>query len=272
MKNLLLISLLFVIIISKAQITLENYYTNASVVSFVRLSPTDNKWAVIDANTIKLYNLNHSLYKTIPIIGAPVEAWNVMYISKSLFDTDSTTIEYMVDPNDFPIGPKIYREDGTLLFSEAGLAVCAFGTTGPNPMRPIDWNAIIETIEGPKMILAHFTSGAQIDGFKVFGLPGVYYPCGISPLNTTENRIELSNSYPNPTNSTTKIDYTLPNGVNKGEIIFYDTQGKEVKRFNVDRTFNSLLISTEDLQSGIYYYNLQTVQGNSGAKKLVTVK
>ncbi|MCE9538103.1 MAG: T9SS type A sorting domain-containing protein, partial [Bacteroidetes bacterium] len=78
--------------------------------------------------------------------------------------------------------------------------------------------------------------------------------------------------YPNPTNSSTKIDYTLPNGINKGEIVFYDTQGKEVKRFNVDNTFNSLEISTEDLRSGIYYYNLQTAQGNSGAKKLVTVK
>jgi hypothetical protein len=33
-----------------------------------------------------------------------------------------------------------------------------------------------------------------------------------------------------------------------------------------------LQITTEDLQSGIYYYNLLTTQGNSGAKKLVTVK
>jgi hypothetical protein len=272
MKNLFLISLLFITIITKGQITLEQDYNNVPLVSFVRLSLTDNKWAVIDTNSITLYNLNHSLYTTIPIVGAPVYPSDIMYISKGLFDTDTTTIEYMVDNVTDTLGwnVKIYREDGALLFSEPGFSTESAGSIYSIPIRPIDWNAIVMTINGPKMILSHLSSG-NIDGFKIYSLPGSYYPNGISQ-NMTENRMQLSNSYPNPTNSTTKIDYALPNGIAKGEIVFYDTQGKEVKRFNVDRTFNSLLISTEDLQSGIYYYNLQTTQGISEAKKLVTIK
>ncbi len=68
----------------------------------------------------------------------------------------------------------------------------------------------------------------------------------------------ISNAYPNPNNGSTKIDYILPNGVNEGEVVFYNLMGNEVKRFKVDRTFNTLLISTKDIAAGTYYYQLQT--------------
>jgi hypothetical protein len=269
MKKLFLISMLFIAIITNGQI-LEQDYNNVPLVSFVRLSFADNKWAVIDSNYITLYNMNHSLYKTIPIVGAPVSPRDVLFISKNLFDTDSSTIEYMVDPVTYS-GAKIYMEDGTLIFSEPGYSANNGGSFNSNPMRPLNWSPIVITSEGTKMILMSFVYMSP-NKFKIYSLPGIYLPTGISELGSWENRVSLSNSYPNPTRSFTKVDYILPNGVSTGEIVFYDTQGKEVKRFNVDNTFNSLQISTEDLQSGIYYYNLQTTQGNSGAKKLITVK
>ncbi|MBI5219458.1 MAG: T9SS type A sorting domain-containing protein [Bacteroidia bacterium] len=64
----------------------------------------------------------------------------------------------------------------------------------------------------------------------------------------------------------------LPNGINQGEIVFYDIQGKEIKRFKVDKTFNSLLISTADIPAGTYFYQLQTDAQNSGGKKMVVIK
>jgi uncharacterized repeat protein (TIGR03803 family) len=80
------------------------------------------------------------------------------------------------------------------------------------------------------------------------------------------------NIYPNPNNGSAKIDYTLPPGVNEGEIVFYNLQGMEVKRFKVDRTFNTLLISTKDIAAGTYYYQLQTSGESSGGKKMVVIK
>ena len=82
----------------------------------------------------------------------------------------------------------------------------------------------------------------------------------------------ISNPYPNPSISTTQIDYDLPKGINQGEIVFYNLQGKEVKRFKVDKTFNTLLISTSDLAAGTYYYQLQTTTQNSEGKKMVVIK
>jgi len=105
---------------------------------------------------------------------------------------------------------------------------------------------------------------------KVFDLGGT--------LSTAVDRVNhpantgLGNAYPNPTANTTTIPYTLPQGTNQGELVFYNVQGIEVKRFKVDNTFSTLLISTTDIPSGTYYYQL-LINGNaSAAKKMVVVK
>ena len=80
------------------------------------------------------------------------------------------------------------------------------------------------------------------------------------------------NVYPNPAVNSTRVNYELPKGANEGEIIFYNLQGNEVKRFKVDRTFESLLISTSDLAAGTYYYRLQTAAQSSEGKKMIVIK
>jgi len=97
-------------------------------------------------------------------------------------------------------------------------------------------------------------------------------PTGKTEINRNLDNWQISNSYPNPSNNYTRIDYQLPKDVKNGEIVFYNIQGKEVKRYKVDRTFNHLRISTTDLSPGTYYYNLQTLQGVSGGKKMVVIK
>ena len=110
---------------------------------------------------------------------------------------------------------------------------------------------------------------------KVFSLPGTlsaYIAEANNNLLATQMQSSVSNPYPNPAVNTTKIDYTLQEGINEGEIVFYDLQGNEVKRFKVDKTFNTLLISTADIAAGTYYYQLQTAAQNSEGKKMVVIK
>ena len=52
-----------------------------------------------------------------------------------------------------------------------------------------------------------------------------------------------------------KKNYHLPNGINEGEIVFYDINGKEIKRYRVDNTFNTLIINNSDLPAGTYLYH-----------------
>ena len=128
---------------------------------------------------------------------------------------------------------------------------------------------IFNTSHGTEMILSYHNGQA-----KIFSLPGTL-PAGIQEENKQLIAMQagkVSNAYPNPNNGSTKIDYTLPHGVNEGEIVFYNLMGNEVKRFKVDKTFNTLLISTKDIAAGTYYYQLQTTGESSGGKKMVVIK
>lgn len=280
MKNIILIMIVFAIKVN-AQITLEHTYDSAGYnngnnwqqLYVVKLEVDGDKIVFADkANKlIKLYNLNHTLWKTVSFANATdlnstYNKQNIMYISQHLFDTDDE-IEFLYIDNDAAAQTlfitQVINEDGNLIFTANGQAPRLIASA-PQEQLPI-----YNTSSGTKMILS---GGFNDSKAYVYSLIGTLSTGIVAAPNSELNQLRTSFPYPNPTNSTTKIDYTLPNGVNTGEIIFYDTQGKEVKRFDVDNTFNSLEISTEDLQSGIYYYNLQTAQGNSEAKKLITIK
>ena len=209
--------------------------------------------------------MNHVLVKTISLVGLPssingINYKNVLYLSQQLFNTDNK-IEFMYCvPTSGTAGfyTGIYNEDGTLLFSDTG-NVAIF------PNVPLQQYPIYNTPNGTKMILSYSNGHA-----KVFGLGGT-----LSTAIEQKSHAFVStmgNAYPNPTNSTTTIVYALPKGTMQGEVVFYNTQGTEVKRFKVDNTFNSLLISTTDIPAGTYYYQLQTGGNASGSKKLVVIK
>ncbi len=256
-------------IIVNAQIDLEAIYPNASLsgatnihFGIVNLGNLTYKYYFVnlDNSEITLYNLDHSIY--LPSIQIP-ETWNaynynILYIANTLFDCDSTNIEYLLSNRD-SVYVKIYREDGNMLFCFDSAQ--AYSAIGP----PLTHRyPIINTPAGAKMLLDYSDGSVR-----------VYSLCGSLPNkipNSIENNFGLSNSYPNPAKNYTRIDYQLPTGINKGEIVFYDAKGNEVKRFVVDRTFNHLRISTAELSSGTYFYNLQTSKGIVGAKKLVVIK
>lgn len=97
----------------------------------------------------------------------------------------------------------------------------------------------------------------------------------------TTLQVELANgsqpilyqNEPNPFSESTVIRYFIPEDLSgNAYYVFYDIQGKEIKNFKVDRTFNSLLISTSDIPSGTYYYQLQTNGQSSNGKKLIVIK
>ena len=216
-------------------------------------------------NNISIYNImNHALEKTISIANVPVGSGGVsdiLYLSEHLFNTDNK-IEFMTSCTSCSNGDTyytgIYNEDGTLLFSDT-----AFPAVRPN--FPLQQYPIYNTSNGTIMILSYRNGQA-----KVFGLAGTLTTAIYR--NSHAFAGNMGNAYPNPTASASTIPYTLPQGSNSGEVVFYNTSGSEVKRFKVDNTFNDLQITTSDIPAGTYYYQLQVAGNASGAKKLVVVK
>ena len=255
---------------AKSQILLEHKYDSASgykdnQLIIIKFELLGEQYVKINrqGNNISIYNLNHSLTKTISFAGYPphVGAYIVLYISQLLFDPD-TAIEFLYGYNDANSvsHTRIYKEDGTCIFIADSLY------SWDEFAIPQQQYTIYNTTAGTKMILSHYTN----DQAYVYSLPGT--------LTTAIDRSShsfagnMGNAYPNPTASASTIPYTLPQGTNNAEVVFYNTQGSEVKRFKVDNTFTDLQITTSDIPAGTYYYQLQVAGTASGAKKLVVVK
>lgn len=268
MKKIFLIILLFAAIITKGQITLEaTYDTASSNLYMVTLEVDGDKYVKVERQTfshraIILYNLNHSIWKTIDCSSFPkTDSCNgylnygrynfqVLYITQHLFDSDDG-IEFMYyntscgdDYNNVFTG--IYNEDGTAIFTQYGAAPSVQLNV------PIVFKPIYNTVNGTKMILSFPVTNQA----KVYSLPGTL---------TTSNMLLLDNShgaalfsaFPNPSSNQITIDYKLPLGTQKGEIVISDMNGKEIKKYSVDNSFSNLVIPTNELMKGMYLYSLK---------------
>jgi Secretion system C-terminal sorting domain len=278
-KIVYLIILLCALYNCKAQITYEATYQNAALfypsmpaeLGIVNLGSQDYKYYLFNKtlHSLKLYDLNHSLYLTVNVPAISSSSYLVQYISRSLFDCDSTTIEYLI--NGFsPNQVKIYRTDGTLLLAED--SAHAYSTVS-NAVT-VERNCIRTTPAGTKMMLDYDDGTARI--FALCGSLPCPIDCGGSEGGSTSvNQLYNTNSgnpYPNPSSNQTHIPYHLPQGEPTGEIIFYDLAGAEVKRYKVDTSFTELILTASDLAAGSYYYQLQTPHSKSEGKKLVVIK
>ncbi|HXB41585.1 MAG TPA: T9SS type A sorting domain-containing protein [Bacteroidia bacterium] len=279
MKGILLIIFVILFTETKSQIVFEFDHDSAS--TFAGGTPAlDDQLMIVNfeisgyqyvkinrhGKKICVYDMSHALLKTIDFSVFPqantANGAYLLYFSEQLFNLDSkkefmyTTWQGTVSPY---IYTGIYNEDGILLFSDTG-SVPIFGSV------PLQQYPIYNTTSGTKMILSYKNGHA-----KVFSLTGTL-TTAIGTFNAQLVNSMISNPHPNPTNDATTIEYKIPEGVNQEEIVFYNLQGTEIKRFKVDKTFNSLLISTTDIPAGTYYYQLQTSGNTSAGKKMVVVK
>lgn len=263
--TVLIVTLFFLSGICKSQISLEHSflasskYTNASVVN---LSHSGYKYVVQDEinYTVKLYNLNHSFWKTIPLnIPVGYTIIQVRDISETLFNLD-TLLElaysyYRTQPTiDFVY--KIINENNNILLTIPNCKYAYAVSTGAN---------------GWKLI-------AEIDSTNSYSIASnnIYSLVGTMPIMISENGVNnsdvLSYPFPNPSQSSTIINYQLPDGNNSAEIVFYNLNGQEIKRFTVDNSFNTLELNNADLPSGTYLYQLVSRNFITPAKQMIIIK
>lgn len=220
-------------------------------------SVRDNNTNLYNNYQLKFYDLNHSLWKTIDIapvinnlstttytnmIGVPPS--NLLYISDKLFDNDND-IEFII------------HLVGFYLFDETTMNISNIAGLNPDSIIPAStlfyysYNpTVYNTPNGAKLILNY-------NGTKdyVLSLPGTYPP---QPVIVKENNIgiEQANPFPNPANKQITLPYSLP-AHKTGELIIYDMQGKEIKKFKIDNAFNNILLNTSELNNGMYIYKVQ---------------
>ena len=259
---------------AQAQITLEHSYPQANTggtnreLSIGVLDSGMYKYLYLNYLTEQLvvYNLDHSVFAsaTIPI------AWDgnyrIQYVTRSLFDCDTTNMEYIMAHYDFdPMAGidvrfvRIYRFDGTVLFEADSVELLAsFGSVA------FVRSPIVTTPAGSKLLLDNpYTHEVN-----------VYALCGMLPIGfmDTQNENLFAKALPNPSSGRLRIDFNLPEGHRTAVITVHDARGVEVKRFSVDDKFGFVWLEGNALPPGTYVYNITTSAGTAKGGKFVIAR
>ncbi|MCK9616210.1 MAG: T9SS type A sorting domain-containing protein [Lentimicrobiaceae bacterium] len=254
-KIVLLSSILFLSLALRAQIVLEHTYLGYANV--VNLAISGYKYSVFNTqnNTLKLYNTDHSLWKSIALDIPSGYTFNtVQNISETLFNLDNLvefTYSYYITTTNVVYETKVGNEEGNTLLTIPG-AVMAYAVE-------------CEDLHAKLLAYIYDYSVTPVNQqTKVYSLPGEIFPVDI-PLNSGKNEV-LLNACPNPARNYTKISYHFPDAKPEGELILTDGQGRVVKTYHIDNNFDNLIIDTSGFSPGMYLY---TISGTSASGKLI---
>lgn len=86
------------------------------------------------------------------------------------------------------------------------------------------------------------------------------------------DKISVSNVYPNPASEYAELDFTISTGLRDAKLTFYNVLGSQVlQEFTLNRNDRKLRVNTKDLPTGLYFYQL-SVDGKKVATKKMLVR
>jgi len=85
----------------------------------------------------------------------------------------------------------------------------------------------------------------------------------------SNDRLTVSNVYPNPSDDHADIDYVISSQVGEAKITFYNVLGNEMKEEILDKDQRKIRVSTREWNNGIYLYQLAAEGKSLVTKKLL---
>lgn len=256
--------------ISKAQITFD-YTVDSTFYGYLfypaKIGNNETKYVFLDtvANVFSLYNidfspflLNISVPHPLHSFAGPYEYfYHIMYISRTLFDCDSTNIEYLFSSQDDPFHPLwVMRTDGTVLFlADSSRAPYCLGCPGGTSLlRPI-----LETELGTKLVIMkdyQTTTGARNISF--YSLCGSL-PNGIQEFDFTgQGQQNFVKVFPNPNAGELSFDVSVPDNLNNYELRIVDNNLRELRSQKIKNNQSIYHLNVNDFATGTYYYSLSS--------------
>ncbi len=260
MKNIIIIAAIILAARSAhAQITLEHTFPGVSNFTTVLFSSNGTKYAAKDTgtNNLKLYNTDYTLWKTIPL---PIPTGNIIFnialISDKLFNTDNQ-VELFASWRTTTAPITYYGA----IISETGSIIHDLGSS-------TIW-ASVSYIDGVhKLVVGNQNSSS----FKVYSVPGEL-PCGhcgagsvgVPKIASTAGAAPMA--MPNPASGIVTIIHGLPGSVENGIITVTAADGRSVGVFPILQGHNEVVINTEELSQGLYFFMVTApgVQSTSGS-------
>ena len=252
-----ILSLLLLALTANTQITLEHTFTTkggrvslaGSQVYAYNFSTGDVRYSHFDTETgkVTLYKDDYSVYKTVTIPSTPDFIFNsISYVSDKLFDTDDA-IEFLIT---------FYKYDNELkrtnysykVYNENGAMIKDFG-------EALGFDFFI--VNGKYKLLKSSRYPDANDNYitEVYSLPGV-------PLDNISvskaGVMEMQYAYPNPSNTTITLPYSLAPG-QSSVMSIYDAGGQLIDTKLIDSNFDKIQLNVNSYRSGIYLYEYNGV-------------
>lgn len=253
MKKLLLIcAMLGMTTATRAQISFEHTYRHSSLINGYDLDDDGYKYVMYDTMTrqVKMYNLNHSLWKSVPLHlpPTPVFIGQLNWVSKKLFNSDNN-IEFSLTYYQFGNQTMSYT---TAIYNEHGHIL--------HTLDSVNFTTLLN-MGGQYRLVANKQDGYSKD---VYGLPGTYNDGSLGMKPITNDQSEL---FPNPVQSVAKLSYSLPGNAHAGQVNIYNAAGILVRQMPIGQAFDHVLISRDDLPAGNYIYEITAPNYRSPSSK-----
>lgn len=279
-KTIAMMSALFYSTLGKGQITLDTVVHPWNLIGYdfypVQISDSETKYYFQDTltNTFSLYNMDFSPFLMNVSVPEPfnpfVYNYLAIYISRSLFDCDSSNIEYAYTAVGSGMSGAnksfyIMRTDGTQLFKlDSAVAPYCFGClNGSQDIRPI-----IRTSSGTKLFLYY---PSNTNNLNIFSL------CGSLPTTSSifDNNVFQSiivSISPNPTEGLISFQVNTPDNLEQYELMIYDVRGIEQNRQTVSSGSKNCKIDMTQKTNGTYYYKLVSKNQTRKSGKFILIK
>lgn len=251
MKQILItLSLAFVFLSSKSQISFEHSMTGAMYA--IELQDVGDKFFVVDYvnNKCEIYNTNYSPFLTVnlPIV-TNYWLYEVAYVSTKVFNTDlgvellavyQTYVSTSATEGYYIYQTKVIDEDGSVLLDipQGGYS-----------------NIIKQSDEQSKLIvyLYDLSVSPYLVSTNVYQIPGY-------PITVVEEIpiIETNNVYPNPSNNTINIPFELNNSKLESWVTITNSNGLELANYKLDNNSNKISIDVSSFSKGMYFFNLKS--------------
>jgi hypothetical protein len=241
-----------------AQINLEHIVYPQSGIGddfyLAQISDTETKYVLCDtnSNTFSLFNMDFSPFLLNVSVPEPFSnfTFQAIYISRSLFDCDTSNIEYVYEsPTNNTKTFRIVRTDGTILFQKdsANGPFCLGSCLGfSDIIRPIR-----NTSNGTKLFLRSGVSGQS--AILIYSL------CGSLSNEVFSFQIQdqkILNIFPNPSNNIISFQFQILDNVIDYELVIYNYESKEIKRIKISKKQNRYDLDVTNFKSGFYFYSL----------------
>ncbi|WP_082489094.1 T9SS type A sorting domain-containing protein [Dyadobacter sp. Leaf189] len=93
----------------------------------------------------------------------------------------------------------------------------------------------------------------------------------VEELLYVNDKISVSNIYPNPASEYAELDFNISPAVREAKLIFYNVLGSQMDQFTLNKNDRKLRVNTRDMPTGLYFYQL-SVDGKKVATKKMLVR